>query len=306
LADPVSDLAALLPSWELALDAAGKSPRTIRSYLDSVRALDRWLADQHMAPEPEGLRAYLLATRERTSAATAQLHYRNLRVFFGWLVREGETDVNPMLRVEKPQVAEADKPFFTEAELAALLRVTSGQDLESRRDHAILRIFIDTGCRLSGVANLRFDPADDGLNDVYLMQRRLRVVLKGGRQTYIPVGKKSAAAIDKYLRVRARSPHAHSPWLWLGTRGKDVSHFGTAGIRSMLIRRGREAGVHGCNPHRFRHTFADSFLAAGASVDDLMNIAGWTSYSTPLRYAKGRGLARAAAAHARLSPGDRL
>ena len=302
----MSRLAALLPSWELALDAAGKSPKTIRSYLDSVRALDRWLADKHMAPEPEELRAYLVATRERTSAATAQLHYRNLCVFFGWLVREGEAELNPMLRVEKPQVAEVDKPFFSEAELAALLRVTGGQDLESRRDHAILRIFIDTGCRVSGVANLRFDPADEAVNDVYLMQRRLRIVLKGGRQTYIPVGKKTAAAIDKYLRTRARSPHAHSPWLWIGTRGKDVSHFGVTGIRNMLERRGKQAGVQGCNPHRFRHTFADSFLAAGASVDDLMNVAGWTSYSMPLRYAKGRGLARAAAAHARLSPGDRL
>jgi integrase/recombinase XerD len=306
LSGPVTSLAALLPSWELALDAAGKSPKTIRSYLDSVRALDTWLADKHMAPEPEGLRAYLVATRERTSAATAQLHYRNLRVFFGWLIGEGEIEVNPMLRVEKPQVAEVDKPFFTEAELAALLRVTGGQDLVSRRDHAILRIFIDTGCRVSGVGNLRFDPADDTVNDVYVMQRRLRIVLKGGRQTYIPIGKKTAAAIDKYLRTRARSAHAQSPWLWIGTRGRNVSHFGQEGIRSMLERRGKEAGVQGCNPHRFRHTFADSFLAAGASVDDLMNIAGWTSYSMPLRYAKGRGLARAAAAHARLSPGDRL
>ena len=302
----MTGLSALLPSWELALNATGKSPKTISSYLDSVRALDRWLADKHMAPEPEALRAYLLATRERTSAATAQLHYRNLRVFFRWLVSEDEAEVNPMLRVEKPAVPEVDKPFFTEAELAALLRVTSGQDLESRRDHAILRIFIDTGCRLSGVTNLRYDPADEAVNDVYLMQRRLRVVLKGGRQTYIPIGKKTAAAIDKYLRARARSPHSGSPWLWVGTRGRNVAHFGQSGIGDMLERRGREAGVQGCNPHRFRHTFADSFLAAGASVDDLMNVAGWASYSMPLRYARGRGIARAAAAHARLSPGDRL
>ena len=33
------DLAAFVTSWQLALEAAGKSPRTIRSYTDSVRAL---------------------------------------------------------------------------------------------------------------------------------------------------------------------------------------------------------------------------------------------------------------------------
>jgi len=37
-----------------------------------------------------------------------------------------------------------------------------------------------------------------------------------------------------------------------------------------------------------------------------MNVAGWKSISMPLRYAKGRGIARAADAHKRLSPGDRL
>ncbi len=71
----------------------------------------------------------------------------------------------------------------------------------------------------------------------------------------------------------------------------------------MVKRRGKEAGVQNCYPHRFRHTFADSWLAAGGNVDDLMNVAGWRSIAMPLRYAKGRGVARAAEAHKRL-PGS--
>lgn len=43
------------------------------------------------------------------------------------------------MRAEKPQVAEEAKPFFTDAELAALLTVTRGQDFEAHRDHAINR-----------------------------------------------------------------------------------------------------------------------------------------------------------------------
>jgi integrase len=90
------------------------------------------------------------------------------------------------------------------------------------------------------------------------------------------------------------------------TRGHHVAHFGDSGIRAMLRRRGKQAGVQNCYPHRFRHTFADSWLALGGNVDDLMNVAGWKSISMPLRYAKSRGIARAAEAHKRLSPGDRL
>lgn len=305
-------LTGMLPSWQLALDASGKSPKTIRSYTDSVRKLSAFLTSKGMpsaagATGPEHIRAFLLAERERTSAISAQLHFRNLRVFFGWLDREGELDgPNPMVRVDKPVAPEEAKPFFTDAELAALLKVTGGQDFESRRDHAIIRIFIDTGVRVGGLANIRYDPDSDERNDVFLMQRRLRIRLKGGDVWWIPLGRKSAAAIDKYLRARARSPHAASPWLWLGTRGRGVEHMTDSGIRAMLGRRGKQAGVQNVNPHRFRHTFSDQFLAAGASVDDLMNVAGWRSYTMPLRYAKGRGLARAAAAHARLTPGDRL
>src|SRR5579863_1694596 len=81
-------LTAFVTSWQLALEAATKSPRTVRSYLDSVRALHRFLVAQGMPADAEGvdaehLRAFLLAEERRTSAASAAVHFRNLRVFFG-------------------------------------------------------------------------------------------------------------------------------------------------------------------------------------------------------------------------------
>ncbi len=299
-------LTALLPSWELALDAANKSPKTITSYLDTPKRLAAYLAANDLELGAPGIRAFLASERDRTSPASAAKHYRNLCVYFNWLVAEGEADDNPMKRVEKPSVPDEAKPFFSEGELAALLRATRGQDFESRRDHAILRILIDTGVRVSGLADLRFDPADENATDVFLAQKRLRVRLKGGEMRWVPIGSQAAAAIDRYLRVRARSPHAGSQWLWIGTRGHNITHFGDSGIRQMLARRGQQAGVENCNPHRFRHTFADSWLALGGNVEDLMNLAGWKSIAMPLRYARGRGIARAAEAHRRLSPGDRL
>jgi len=39
---PDPDLAALLPSWELALRAERKSPQTVKTYGDGVRAYLRW------------------------------------------------------------------------------------------------------------------------------------------------------------------------------------------------------------------------------------------------------------------------
>lgn len=306
-------VAALLPSWQLALESAGKSPATIKSYTASVRSLAAFLRSHDMPDDieavgPEHIRAFLLAERERTSPAFSQQHYRNLHVYFRWIEAEGERETpDPMARVEKPAVPEVVKPFFSEADITALLRTCSDQDFESRRDAAVIRVLVDTGVRVSGLANLRFDPERDDATDVFLQMRRLRVTLKGGDQWWVPIGRRTAQAIDRYLRSRARHKRASSPWLWLGVRsGTRGEHFTDTGIRQMLARRGEQAGLQDVHPHKFRHTFADSWLALGGNVDDLMNVAGWRSITMPLKYAKGRGVARAAAAHDRLSPGDRI
>ena len=53
--------------------------------------------------------------------------------------------------------------------------------------------------------SLRHDPRY--INIPYLPHRIIRVVLKGGDEHYMPIGRKPAAALDRYLRARARHPH---------------------------------------------------------------------------------------------------
>jgi integrase len=104
-------------------------------------------------------------------------------------------------------------------------------------------------------------------------------VLKDGDELLSPIGSK-AAAIDRYLRIRGAHAQAPtSPRLWLGMRGHDTAHM-TAhmtarGIRGMLDRRGRQAGIEGVHPHRFRGTAAHELLKAGASDGDVQHILGW-------------------------------
>jgi site-specific recombinase XerD len=126
-----------------------------------VKRLEAYIGAEGLPLEPPAIRAFLAAERDRTSAASAAKHYRNLCVYFHWLLAEGEIKEGPMVRVETPKVSEEAKPFVTETELAALLSTTQGQDFEARRDHAIFRILIGTGQRVSGLADLRFNPTDD-------------------------------------------------------------------------------------------------------------------------------------------------
>lgn len=296
---PLTDL---IGSWERSLKAANKSPYTVRSYTDSARALARFYGGgAHSGMTTDQIRGFLAAELGRISPASVAVHYRNLRVFWAWLATEEPSlvPVSPMTGITAPKAPRARKPPFSHDELAALLATCSGpkrDGFEDRRDHAILRVFIDTGVRISGMAGLRYP------RDVDLNQRVLTVTLKGGATEALPVGRKAVSAIDRYLRARVRHPRADEPWLWLSR----VGTFGVEGIRQMLARRAAQAGVEGMHPHRFRRTFAHDWLEGGGTESDLMKITGWKTRAMIEVYAGELAAERARQAHARLSPGDRI
>ena len=56
---------------------------------------------------------------------------------------------------------EAPVPVLTEKQIKALLATCEGSKvLEDQRDYAVLRLFIDSGMRLSELTNLKVDDVD--------------------------------------------------------------------------------------------------------------------------------------------------
>lgn len=294
------DLADLLGSWELNLRAERKSPQTIKSYGDGVRAYLTWCARQNVPAvlDRRQLREFVdgLLTAGAKPATVVSRHLA-VRRFSAWLAEEGEQASDPLLGVKSPKL---DKPVvepLSDDQLRAMVKACRGTDLRDRRDEAILRLMFTTGARAGEVAametadlNLRADPP------TAIIRRG-----KGGKGRVVPLAPEVAASIDKYQRARRTHRLKDNPALWLGDRGKA---FGYDALHKSLGMRADRAGVAGFHPHKLRHTAAHRWLAKGGSEGGLMAVAGWTRPDMLLRYTRAQASARAAEESARLNLGE--
>jgi site-specific recombinase XerD len=297
---PIDDLRVLLPDWSTHLRARNVAPSTIASYQRAAQNLLGYLTGAGMPTAAgtirrEHLEAFLADMQGRLSPATVAKHYRSLQQLFRWLVDDGEIAESPMARMRPPAVPEQPVDVFTDDELRALLDAAKGNTFENRRDTALLRFLIDTGVRASELIGL-------GVADLDAEHSEALVMGKGRRGRVVPYGLKTADALRRYLRARQVHPLAASEALWLGKKGPLT----TSGLAQILERRAKEAGVEDVHPHRFRHTYAHTWLANGGQEHDLMRLAGWRSPQMVGRYAASAGAQRARDNYRKAGLGDRL
>ena len=90
-----------------------------------------------------------------------------------------------------PRVPDIVTPTFSEKELASLLAQPNRASNEGFRDYCLMLTLIDTGVRLSELAELKTD-------DIDYEQNQFRVMGKGKRERFVPFGRRVAKALMKY------------------------------------------------------------------------------------------------------------
>lgn len=283
----------LRTSWLRSLRARNLSERTITIYDTAARA---WMNAATTKPadfdrgELEQFLADHAATH--TPGGTSQL-FRALQQWFRWLAAEEEVVPNPFDRLGRPLVPPVPIPLLTVEQLHALFGTCQGRSFPDRRDNAILRLLLDSGCRRGELAALTNE-------DVDLDAQRATVLGKGRKVRTIGFGARTAEALDRYLRMRGH----HDGPLWLAYNKRQP--MSDNAIHLMIRRRGEQAGIDGLHAHVLRHQMAHLWMMSGGSENDLMVLAGWSSRSMLSRYGASGAAERALDAARRNSVGDRF
>jgi site-specific recombinase XerD len=296
MAAPDSGNDSLLRSFARSLRARNRSPKTISSYLEAARLLSEHADDRDLLVlTRRDIEEFLAHQLERHRPTTAAVRFRSLQQFYRWALAEELIERSPTAGLSAPTIPEQPVAVLAEAQLARLLGCMSSRVFDDRRDTAIVRLFLDTGMRLSEMAGL-------AITDIDLDADVALVLGKGRRPRACPFGDKTGQAIERYLRERTKHRLARSAQLWIGGRGGMTDN----GIGQMLRRRAKQAGLDHLHPHMFRHTFAHRWLADGGQEQDLMRLAGWRSREMLARYGASAADQRAREAHRRMRLGDRL
>ena len=295
---PPPNLALLLDSWELALNAERKSPQTVKSYGDGVRRFLAWCGTHGFQPvldRPTVARFVADLLGGGAEPATARSRHLALRRYAAWLVEEGELATNDLLGSKPPKLDTKVVPVLTTEQITALIKVCQGPDLRDRRDEALVRLMVETGCRAGEAVGITTADVDLRAGKVTIRRG------KGGKGRTIYVSRQTGRAIDRYLRLRRSHRLADTPALWLGDRGKPFVY---DGLHAALRARAAAAGIEHLHPHVLRHTAASRWLAAGGSEGGLMATAGWTRRDMIDRYTRATASDRAGEEARRLNLGD--
>ena len=202
--------------------------------------------------------------------------YRSLRAFLYWWEEEIEPEGwnNPIRKVKTPKVALEPLepvPLYT---VKALCDACPKNTFTGIRDRAIFLSLLDTGARASEFLNMDLDDMNPITGEILIREG------KGRKPRTVFIGQKSRKALRKYLRLRNVDHLA----LWVT---KDQTQRLTYyGLKSMVVRRSRSAGVKTPALHAFRRQFALSCLRSGMNVYHLQNLMGYSDLQVLNRYLK--------------------
>lgn len=197
----------------------------------------------------------------------------SIKVFCGFLKREGTISQNPARYLETPKLWQLIPEVLNYKEVEKLLAQPNLSLGSGARDRAIIEVLYSSGLRVSEVCTLGLYDVDDDY---------VRVMGKGRKERLVPIGKKAIQAIDHYVTHHRGICKEDHPILFVSKSGKPMDRIM---IWRIIKKYALSAGItKPISPHTLRHSFATHLLDNGADLRVIQEMLGHANISSTDRY----------------------
>jgi len=269
----------------------GASENTVAGYLNDLDQFSLFLKKTGHACNSKGVvdikkvdrlavRSFMVHMHDRgLTGTTMSRKLSSLSAFFKFLCREGHLQNNVAKSIPAPKKEHYLPSFMSVDDIFRLVELPETNTLIGARDRAILEVFYSTGMRISELVTLQLD-------FINRENQKVRVLGKGKKERWLPLGGKAIAALDTYLSrreilIRKMKPEPLPSAVFLNTRGNGLT---TRGVRKIVGKYLDQlvSGRH--SPHSIRHSFATHLLEGGADLRTIQEMLGHASLSTTQKY----------------------
>ena len=178
------------------------SEKTVLAYGEDIKQLQEFAQEEYgkfnpLEVEAELIREWIVSLMDKGYTSTSvNRKLSSLRTFYKYLLRQGETTIDPLRKVKGPKNKKPLPVFLKENEMNRLLDETDfGEGFKGCRDRLIIEMFYATGMRLSELIGL-----DN--KDVDFSASLLKVTGKRNKQRLIPFGDELQELMLEYINVR--------------------------------------------------------------------------------------------------------
>jgi len=270
LPDPISFEAAL-EKFLAHLKDHRRSTATSVAYHGDLRQLHAYLTEKRItqATSVQTIHLEEFVARLNTKGYTPKSISRkinSLKTFFKFLHETGFHTENPSSPLTHPKYESKAPRILTDTEHRSL-RDAARLDI---RISAVIELLLQTGVRISELANLRMD--DLGKNEISVR------IFENNAQRAVPLNKTAASALQNYLNIR---PSVQNDHLFVTKTGHPLL---VRNIRTAIDRYFKKAGVKDAKVNDLRHTFIAHQLRSGVHPDLLTTIVGHRRKSSTEKY----------------------
>lgn len=261
----------------------GLSKNTIVAYSHDLISFFDFLKQKGLSPihiSQEDLSSFIAENNTRLSPRSMARCLVSIRMFYRFLVSEGNIESNPARLLGIPKMYQHLPDVLSRDEVDSLLKQPKINTALGKRDKAILEILYATGLRVTELIGLK-------MHNINLEVGSIRTIGKGSKERIIPMGSKAIDSLKDYLSnsrpsfLKKDLAKAGS-YIFLNSRG---GHITRQGLWKIIRKYAPMAGItKSVTPHTVRHSFATHLLEGGADLRSVQIMLGHADISTTQIY----------------------